>query len=109
MGVQIKASFKKGTKMYNGLDAIEKELLDEPLREHIVIAKVRASKTEIDHLNGGTQTPQVEFHHIEVMLSDKEESAARGLFEAACKARLGEVPQATLFEAVGDGTPADGE
>lgn len=108
MSVEIKASFTKDTKIYNGLNAIADDLIDKPLEEHYVIAKVRCSRTNIDHLKGGVHTPQVEFHHIEVMLSDKEEQAAKKLFDAACKARLGEVPQQTLFEDKDEPDAAEG-
>lgn len=96
--VAIQASFGKDQKIYNGLEAIAEDLLDKPLEEHYIIAKVRTAYTKTDYKNGGAETPTVEFAHIEVMLSDKEEAAAKKLFEQACKLRLGELPQQTLFE-----------
>lgn len=102
MGVAIKAKFGKDKKAWNGLEAITDDLLEKPLQEHYVICRVRSARTVVDHENGGAQTPTVSFVHIEPMLSDKDETAAKKLFEAACKARLGELPQATLFEATKD-------
>jgi hypothetical protein len=112
VGVAIKAKFGKDKKVYNGLDAIVDDLLEKPLQEHYVIAKVRTARITTDVENGGVETPTVSLEHIEVMLSDKEEAAARKLFEAACKARLGDLPQQTLFDdgkANGEGQDPEGE
>lgn len=113
MGIAIQASFGKDTKPLNGLEAIIQELLDKPLQEQYVICKVRNARTSIDHENGDVETPTIKFTHIEPMLSDKEEAAAKKLFEAACKARLGDLPQQTLFEdhkkPDSDGAGEDGE
>lgn len=105
MGVAIKAKFGKDTKALNGLDAIMEELIDKPLAEHYVIAKVSVVRIVDDIENGGVETPTVAFKHIEVMLSDNDVKDAKRLFETACKARLGELPQATLFDAA---TPEGG-
>lgn len=96
--VAIQATFGKDQKAYNGLEAISDELVEKPLEEHYVIAKVTTARISVDIENGGVEVPTVKFKHIEVMLSDKEERDAKKLFEAACKARLGELPQQTLFE-----------
>jgi len=106
MGVAIKAKFGKDTKAFNGLEAIVEDLLDKPLQEHYVIAKVSTVRITNDIEGGGVEVPTVSFKHIEVMLSDKEEAAAKKLFEAACKARLGDLPQQTLFE---DGAAKEGD
>lgn len=105
--VAIQATFGKDQKAFNGLESIVEDLLEKPLQEHYVIAKVRTAYTKTDYDNGGVETPTVKFVHIEPMLSDKEETAARKLFEQACKARLGELPQQTLFEDAKGGGPDD--
>lgn len=96
MAVNIKAKFTKDTRSLNGLDAIAKQLVDSPLEEVWIVAKARVVRIVEDIEDGGTLTPTVNFGHIEVMASSKEEAAARKLFEAACKARLGDLPQQTL-------------
>jgi len=98
MSTSIRAKFKKDSAKFNGLDAIDKSLLDDPLRERLVICKVRVVRIVDDVEGGGVLTPVVGLTHIEVMASDKEENAARKLFETACKHRLGDLPQQTLFD-----------
>jgi hypothetical protein len=107
MSTSIRAKFKKDSAKFNGLDAIDKSLLDDPLRERLVICKVRVVRIVDDIEGGGVLTPVVSLTHIEVMASDKEENAARKLFETACKHRLGDLPQQTLFDP-GDGGDDDG-
>lgn len=106
MGVAIKAKFGKGRKKYNGLDSIEADLLDKPHEERYVVARIRTVRTSIDYEHGSVETPTINFEHIEVMLSEAEVKDAKRLFENACRHRLGEMPQATLFD---DGKPADDE
>ncbi len=98
MAVNIKASFTKETRPLNGLEAILDQLLEKPYEEHYVICKVRNARSTKDHENGGTETPTVNFFHIEPMLSDKDEQDAKKLFEQACKARLGDLPQKATLE-----------
>jgi len=112
MGVAIKAKFGKGKKKYNGLDNIEEMLLEKPHEDHYVIARIRTVRTSIDYEHGSVETPTVNFEHIEVMLSDKDVKDAKRLFEQACRARLGEMPQPTLFDAANpdaDPAPADSD
>lgn len=98
MGVAIKAKFGKGQKKYNGLDSIEEMLVEKPHEEVYVVARVRTVRTAIDYEHGSVQTPTVNFEHIEVMVSEAEIKDAKRLFENACRHRLGELPQATLFD-----------
>jgi len=108
MGVAIKAKFGKGKKKYNGLDNIEGLLLEKPHEERYVVARIRTVRTSIDYEHGSVETPTVNFEHIEVMLSEMEIKDAKRLFENACRARLGEMPQATLFDdAKDDDEPED--
>lgn len=106
--VAIQASFGKDSKLYNGLEAIADDLIDKPQQERYVICKVRTRRTTTDHENGGAETATIKFVHIEPMLTEKSEQGARKLFEAAAKARLGELPQQTLFEDKADEDDDDG-
>lgn len=106
MAIEIKASFTKDTRPLNGLELIVEDLMDKPLAEVYAIVKVRCATTKVDHLNGDKRTAVIVFPHIEPMLSDEEEQAAKRLFEQAARARLGELPQQSLpFE----GEPGDAD
>lgn len=96
--VQISGTFKKDERPYNGLEQVSKDFAEDPLTEFYVIAKVECVGFNEDRDNDWIKVPRVRFTHIEVMQSDKEESAARKLFDQACKARLGELPKQTLFD-----------
>lgn len=98
MGVKISGSYKKDERPLNGLEAIAKDLIDSPYDEHYIIAKISCLRIAEDIEDGGTKTPTVKLKHIEVMLNKKDETDARKIFERAAKARLGELPQQTLFE-----------
>lgn len=98
MAVKISGSFKKDERPLNGLSAIAKDLIDSPYDEHYIIAKVSCLRIAEDIEDGGTKTPTVKLKHIEVMLTRKDEADARKIFERAAKARLGELPQQTLFD-----------
>jgi hypothetical protein len=94
--VAIQASFGKKQRIYNGLEGVSDDLVDKPLQEHYIIAKVRTVRITKEIEGEGVEVPTVALSHIEVMLSEKEEAAARKLFETAAKARLGELPQQPL-------------
>ena len=98
MAVKISGSYKKDERAYNGLEAIAKDLIEDPHSEYYIIAKVGAKRITEEVDDGGSQSVTVKLKHIEPMLSSKDEADARKVFERAAKARLGEVPQQTLFE-----------
>jgi hypothetical protein len=103
--VHISAAWSKDEKKYNGLEAISKLLVDQPLVEHYIIAKVTTKRITRDIDEGGAEIPTVALKHIEVISGAKAEKSAKRLFETACKERLGELPQASLFD---DVDPAEG-
>lgn len=98
MAIKISGSYKKDERAYNGLEAIAKDLIEEPHTEHYIIAKVGCLRIAEEIEDGGSKTVTVKLRHIEVMLSNKDEADAKKIFERAAKARLGEVPQQTLFD-----------
>lgn len=108
MAIKISGSYKKDERAYNGLEAIAKDLIEEPHTEHYIIAKVGCLRIAEEIEDGGSKTVTVKLKHIEVMLSNKDETDAKKIFERAAKARLGEVPQQTLFEDHAD-VDAEGE
>ena len=106
--VHVAASWSKDEKKYNGLEAIAKELVDNPLQEHYIICKVTTKRITRDISEGGAEIPTVWLKHVEVMLTPGDEKAAKKLFDKACQKRLGELPQATLFEDVNPEDEDDG-
>lgn len=111
MPIKIAGSFKKDERSLNGLHAIEDELIHKPHEEHYIIAKIRVKRITDEVEDGGTLTPTVKLQHIEVMIAQEDEDAARVIFERASAARLGVVPQQTLFDSApeGDGGEQGGE
>lgn len=104
MAVKIKATFTKDTKEYDGLGAISDELARDPLKRRVVVAVVELTNTDVDHLNGGVQTPKVRFSSMEVMSGD-DEITARKLLDAAYHERTGQsAPPPSLFD---DGVPGN--
>ena len=103
MTVNISAAFKNDERVFNGLETITKDLIENPLERHVIVAWVECVRITKDVADGMTETPTVKLTHVEVMLSDAEEKDARALLEKAYKARTGGAgaPQAELFD---DGT-----
>lgn len=99
MSVNISAAFARDDKHLNGLEAIEKDLIDDPLTDRWIIARVSTIRVTKDIVDGGTETPTVRLTHIEVMQSDAEEKKAKALHAAAYKARSNGAtpPQDDLF------------
>lgn len=65
----------------NGLGAIERALIEDPEREHIVVAVINQRRTTTDADSGET-TPAARVVHIEAISGDSEEAARNLLAEA---------------------------
>ena len=97
MSVNIQATFKKDDRHLNGLEAIQQNLIDAPLDRHVIVAVVECVRVTKDVTDGGTETPTVRLVHIEPMMSNVDEKAARKLLDKAQKARGGTPAQGDLF------------
>ena len=96
-GVNIKGTFKKDERPNNGLEAVAADLTSRPHERRIVVALVRPVRTVIDHADG-TQTPTVQFDHIEVLEDDAGKEAWE-LMAARYEERTGNpMPPVTLFD-----------
>jgi hypothetical protein len=102
---KVAASFKKDERPLDGLFAVEKQMIDEPYSEIYVIAKVRVRRVDEDIEDGGTKTVTFKLAHIEPMINAKDEKDSKKIFERAAKARLGELPQQSLFDIAEDTEP----
>lgn len=109
MSVDIKAQFKKADRELNGLEAISKELIDDPLKRHVVIGVVEVARVVTDYEEGSGVTPVVKFLQIEPM-RDSAIEQARELLAAAFNARTGQAVQESLFDHKPEPEPAgDGD
>lgn len=105
MTVKIKATFKKDERAFNGLSALEKELIEEPLTRHVVVGIVETSKVVRDVEDGGTESPTIRFVQLEPLEGESAVEARRFLAEAYAK-RTGN--QDTLFEGADEGNGGEG-
>lgn len=97
MGVNISAKFTKNSDLYNGLNHIEKDLLDEPtvMRTAVVKYRVKFAKQDFEH--GAAVTPTVKVEHFEP-LDGQDAEEASALAQKAYKARTGGDLQPDLFD-----------
>ena len=72
----------------NGLNIIERELIDNPHTTHVVIGVIDTRKTIIDEDSDET-IPYARFRHIEVMTDTEAEATARSMMIAALTKRTG--------------------
>ncbi len=84
----ISAKFTKDTRPLDGLSAIEKELLENPYVDRVVVAVVRPKFSKHD-FEEGTEVPTVRVLHIEVVTAGKDEDVARKLLAKAYTERTG--------------------
>lgn len=85
--VDISAQHSKHERPYFGLDAILDELLEHPLREHTIIARIVRSGLTVNDTKG-TSTPRVRPLHIEVIVGTDEKEAL-AILERAYARRTG--------------------
>ena len=104
MTVKIKATFKKDERAFNGLSAVEKELIEEPLTRQVVVGIVETSKVVRDVEDGGTESPTIRFIQLEPLDGEAAVDAKRMLDEAYQK-RTGNGAQDTLFDGAADKDP----
>ena len=97
MAVDIQASFTEKSRVLNGLEAIETELLPggDPLAERYIVARIISPTFKGSNLDG-SRTPKVQLIGIEPMVTGRELADAKGLYERAYKARTGNMPQEPL-------------
>lgn len=96
--VDISAQHSKDEKPFFGLDRILQQLLDDPLEEHVIVARmVRSGLTVNDQQ--GTSRPRIRPLHIEVMVNKVRQKEALSLLEAEYRERTGreDLPPSDLF------------
>jgi hypothetical protein len=107
--IKIAAQFTKETRELNGLNAIEKDMLDNPHDEWYIVARVVNAHSGINHLDGDSKDARAHLAHIEPLWGD-DETAAKELLSKAYKARtVSSVPKAdaTLFDDAAGGDAED--
>lgn len=99
MTVNLKATFKKDQKEYNGLDEEQtrKGLIEEPLARRYVVAMIETSKVVKDIEAGGTLVPTVRIISIEVLDGD-DAIVAKEMLDKKFKVRTGRDVQPSLFD-----------
>lgn len=106
--VDISAQHSKAERPFFGLDRILDELLEHPLKEHVIILRaVRSGLTVNDQR--GTSTPRIRPLHIEVMVDPVRRKEAEALLDAEYRSRTGrsEMPPNDLFN--GGGRELEGQ
>lgn len=96
--VDISAQHSKAERPFFGLDRILDELLEHPLREHVIIFRaVRSGLTVNDQR--GTSTPRIRPLHIEVVVDKVRQKEALKILDAEYRDRTGrsELPPDDLF------------
>ena len=83
MSVNISATFKADDRALNGLEAIEKDLIESPLDRHVVVGVVETVRITKDVADGMTETPTVRLipHRTDALPSRREgrpEAARQG-------------------------------
>lgn len=86
MTVNLSAKFTKAERDLFGLDAITKELLENPLERRYVVAVVEPKFAKEEYAEG-TKTPTVKVVHIEPMTEDEDEQTAKDLLDRAYRKR----------------------
>lgn len=98
MSVSIRAKFRKDDSQYDGLVAVEKSLIEEPLTPHVVVGVIETASFTTDVATGVT-TPTVRFRQIEVIGEGAEVIQVTNLLQAAYSRRTGrDDVQPSLFD-----------
>lgn len=99
MTVNLKATFKKDQREYNGLDddVVRKGLIEEPLARRYVVAMIETSKVTKDIEGGGTVSPTVRVISIEVTEGD-DAVVVKEILDKLFKVRTGRNVEPTLFD-----------
>lgn len=105
MTVNVAATFKKDERINNGLEAIVRQLVKEPLERHVVVGVIEVTRITRDIADGGVETPTVRLVSVEALEGDMAD-AARQLLEKRHSERTGHHLQGALF---GDQDEREGE
>lgn len=99
MTVNIKSTFKKDSKEFNGLDdeVIRKGLVEEPLARRYIVAMVETSKVTTDVEGGGIIIPTVRLVSVEVCDGD-DAIVVKEILDGRFKRRTGRTVEPTLFD-----------
>lgn len=98
MSVSIRAKFRKDDSQYDGLVAVEKSLIEEPLTPHVVVGVIETASFTTDVATGVT-TPTVRFRQIEVV-TEADAIDVTNKLQAAYSKRTGrDDVQPSLFDA----------
>lgn len=102
--VNVQSAFKKDERENNGLESIGKELIENPMTRHVIVAVVETTRIVTDIAAGGTRTPTVRLVQVEP-LDGSDAEQGRAMLDAAFRKRTGreDNPAASLFDPV----PAD--
>lgn len=104
MSVSYQARFRKDDSQYDGLVAVEKALIEEPLTPHVVVGVVETVRFTTDVATGVT-TPVVRFRQIEVV-TEADSITVTNMLQAAYSRRTGrDDTQPSLFDP--DSEPQD--
>lgn len=99
MTVKYKASFKKDTREYDGLDhePTRKGIIGNPLQRIYAVVALDVAKVENMVEQGGALVPQMKIVHIEPQEGDSL-IVVREMLDASFRARTGQGAQASLFD-----------
>lgn len=101
MATNIKAKFKKDETDNDGLFGATGEFVDKPYERRLVVGIVRPVRIVRD-LDDGTETPTVQFDHVEVLEGDDAKEALE-LLAHKFEQRTGRpMPPMTLFDNTGE-------
>lgn len=105
--VNIAGTFKKDERENNGLEEIAKDLIENPLTQHVVVAIVETRRIVHNVADGGTRTPTVRFTQIEP-LDGSDAEQARAMLDAAYRRRTGrpDGPVVSLLDVERDVDPS---
>ena len=102
--VDISAQTSKDERPFFGLDRILRVLLDDPLKEHVIVARMIRSGVTTNDVKG-TSVPRIRPLHIEVVLDPGRRDEAIKILDAEYQDRTGkdETPPRDLFNQPGPG------
>ncbi|HZN77978.1 MAG TPA: hypothetical protein VFC00_40725 [Micromonosporaceae bacterium] len=95
MSVSISGTFKQDQREYNGLEAIEEDLIKDPLTHRYGVIRYTTLRITEEVADGGVRTPTVRLLHIEPVDGDNEE-LVKGILLGVFQARTWSTPQDPL-------------
>lgn len=98
--VNISAQFPKDDRHLNGLERIMAELIDDPMTEHVVVARVRRKRLNVDD-DTGTSVPSVKLVHVEAIKDAGRRASVLEVLDLEYKDRTGrsDLPPHDMFNA----------